>query len=60
MDYQELYMSFTQYAHSYTLKGLQACSPEIISSHRMEKLLKKGHHGVIVEFNAIQVTEHTS
>jgi hypothetical protein len=26
----------------------------------MEKLLKKGHHGVISQFNAIQVTEHAS
>jgi hypothetical protein len=27
MDYQELYMSFTQDAHTYTLKGLQVGSP---------------------------------
>jgi hypothetical protein len=60
MDYQELYMSFTQESHPYTLRGLQVGSPEIISSHRMEKLLKKGHHGVISQFNAIQVTEHAS
>jgi hypothetical protein len=58
MDYQELYMSFHQEAHTYTLRGLQAGSPEIINSHQMEKLLKKGHHGVISQFNAIQVTEH--
>jgi hypothetical protein len=33
MDYQELYMSFHQEAHTYTLRGLQAGSLEIISSH---------------------------
>jgi len=60
MDYEELYMSFTQDAHSYTLQGLQAGSPEIIGSHRMEKLLKKGYHGVISQFSAIQVTEYAS
>jgi len=53
MDFQELYISFHHEAHSYTLRGLQAGSPEIISSHMMEKLLKKGYHGVISQFNAI-------
>jgi hypothetical protein len=60
MDYQELYMSFTQEAHPYTLMGLQAFSPEIIRAHMIKKLLKKGHHGVITQFNAIQVTEQAS
>jgi len=46
MDYQELYMRFTQESHPYTL-----------ISHGMEKILKKGHHGVIDQFNSIQVTE---
>jgi hypothetical protein len=32
-------------------------SPEIISSHRMEKFLKKGHSGVIAQLRAIQATE---
>jgi hypothetical protein len=60
MDYRELYMSFTQEAHTYTLRRLQAGSPKIISSHRMEILLKKGHHGVIAELHAIQVTDQGS
>jgi hypothetical protein len=33
MDYQDLYMSFTQDAHTYTLQGIQVCSLEIISSY---------------------------
>lgn len=44
----------------HTLRGLQASAPSIISSHRMEKLLKKGHHGVIIQFNSIQAIEPTT
>ena len=53
MDFQELYMSFKQNDHIHTLRGLQVGAPTIISSHRMEKLLKKGHHGVVPQFNVI-------
>eukprot|EP00253_Pinus_taeda_P009406 PITA_09406 len=60
MDFQELYMSFKQSNHTHTLYGLQAGAPSIINSHRMEKLLKKGHHGVIAQFNTIQAFESTS
>jgi hypothetical protein len=60
MDYQELYMSFTQEAHPCTIRGLQAGFPKIINSHGMEKLLKKGHDGVIAQFNAIQAIEQAS
>lgn len=52
-------MRFTLDSHTYTLKGLDGGKPEIISSHRMKKLLKKGHHGVISRLNAIQVMEDT-
>lgn len=60
MDFQELYMSFKQNNYTHTLRGLQAGSPSIISLHRMEKLLKKGNHGVVAQFNAIQVVETKS
>eukprot|EP00253_Pinus_taeda_P004517 PITA_04517 len=60
MGFQELYMSFKQNNSTHTLRGLQVGAPSIISSHRMEKLLKKGHHGVIAQFNAIQVVETKS
>jgi hypothetical protein len=43
MDFKELYMSFMQEGKKHTLKGLTSSSPEIITSHHMEKLLKKGH-----------------
>eukprot|EP00253_Pinus_taeda_P029980 PITA_29980 len=57
MDFQELYMSFKLNNHTHTLRGVQAGAPSIISSHRMENLLKKGNHGVVAQFNAIQVVE---
>jgi hypothetical protein len=57
MDFKELYMSFTKEGHVHTLRGIQAGPPEIVISHHMEKLLKKGHSGIISQFNAIQVME---
>eukprot|EP00253_Pinus_taeda_P015921 PITA_15921 len=60
MDFQELYMSFKQNNFTHTLRGLQVGAPSIISSHRIEKLLKKGHHGVIAQFNAMQGVETKS
>ena len=53
-------MSFKQNNHTHTLRKLQARAPSIINTHHIEKLLKKGHHGVIAQFNAIQAFEPTS
>jgi hypothetical protein len=50
MDFKELYMSFVKDSHTHLL---QANPLEVISSHRKEKLLKKGHSGIIAEFHAI-------
>lgn len=50
-------MSLKWNGQTHTLYGFQASSPTIISSHRMENLLKKGHHGVISQFNDIQAIE---
>jgi hypothetical protein len=57
MDFQNLTMQFDQGGHKHKFQGIIAGSPEIISSHRMEKLLKKGHSGVIAQLHAIQATE---
>jgi hypothetical protein len=57
MDFQNLTMQFDQGSHKHKFQGITAGSPEIISSHRMEKLLKKGHSGVIAQLHAIQATE---
>jgi hypothetical protein len=60
MDFKELTMQFDQEGHQYKFQGITISSPEIISSHRMEKLLKKGHSGVISQLHAIQATETPS
>jgi hypothetical protein len=57
MDFKDLTMQFDQEGHQYKFQGIIVGSPEIISSHRMEKLLKKGHFGVITQLHAIQATE---
>jgi hypothetical protein len=57
MDFRALTMQFNQEGHQYKFQGITVGSPEVISSHRMEKLLKKGHSGVIAQFHAIQATE---
>jgi len=56
MDFHNLTMQFDQGGHKYKFQGITAGSPEVISSHRMEKLLKKGHSGVIDQLHAIQAT----
>ena len=56
MDFKELTMQFDQEGQQYKFQGIIVDSPEIISSHRMEKLLKKGHSGVITQLHAIQAT----
>jgi hypothetical protein len=60
MDFKDLTMQFDQEGHQYKFQGIIASSPEIISSHRMEKLLKKGYFGVISQLHAIQATETPS
>jgi hypothetical protein len=60
MDFKDLTMQFDQEGHQYKFQGIIAGSPEIISSHRMEKLLKKGHSSVIAQLHAIQVTKTPS
>jgi hypothetical protein len=57
MDFKDLTMKFDQEGHQYKFQGIIIGSPGIISSHRMEKLLKKGHSGVITQLHAIQETE---
>jgi hypothetical protein len=56
MDFKVLTMQFDQEGHQYKFQGIIVGSPEVISSHRMEKLLKKGHSSVIAQLCAIQAT----
>jgi hypothetical protein len=60
MDFKELTMQFNQEGQQYKFQGITAGSPEIISSHRMKKMLKKGHSRIISQLHAIQATETPS
>jgi hypothetical protein len=60
MDFKELTMQFDQEGQQYNFQGITVYSRNIISSHRMEKMLKKGHSGVISQLHAIQETETPS
>jgi len=56
-DFKELTMKFQQEGHRYKFQGIIVGSLEIISSHLMETLLKKGHSGIIPQLHAIQEFE---
>jgi hypothetical protein len=60
MDFNELTMQFDQQGQKYKFQGITIGSPKIISSHRMEKQLKKGHSGIIAQLHSIQATEAPS
>ena len=60
MDFKDLTMQLDQEGHQYKFQGITVSSHEIIISHRMEKLLKKGHSSVIAQLHAIQETETSS
>jgi hypothetical protein len=57
MDFKDLTMQFQQEGQQYKFQGITTGSPEIISSHRMENLLKKGHSGIISQLHSIHVVE---
>ena len=54
-DFAELWMQFSINGTKHTLCGLQPGSLSLISSHRMENLLKKSSHGVIAQLHFIQM-----
>jgi hypothetical protein len=48
-NYNELFMIFKLKGIQYELEGLKFGPFQVINSHRMEKLLKKGSMGVVVK-----------
>jgi hypothetical protein len=60
MDFRDITMQFQQEGQQCNFQGITIGSPEIISSHRMEKLLKKGHLGIIAQLHSIHVVETPS
>ena len=57
MDFKELTMQFQHEGQQYWFQGITSGLPEIISSHHMENILKKGHLGIIVQLHSIQAVE---
>jgi hypothetical protein len=65
MDSKDLTMQFQQEGQQYKFQQykfqqITTGSPEIISSHHMEKILKKGHLGIIAQLHSIHVIETPS
>jgi hypothetical protein len=60
MDFKELTIQFDQEGQQYKFQGIIVGSLEIISSHRMENILKKCHSGIISQLYALQATETPS
>ena len=54
-DFAELWMHLSINSTRHTLRGLQLGSLSLISSHCMEKILKKISHGVIAQLHFIQM-----
>jgi len=52
-NYNELLMRFELEGIQYELKGLKYGNSQVIISHRMENLIKKGSKGVVVKLYSI-------
>jgi hypothetical protein len=57
-NFLELFMNFSLDGKEFELRGITRKPSKLISSHGMKKLLKKGHHSVIVQLCLVEV--HTS
>jgi hypothetical protein len=53
-------MQFQQEGQQHQFQGITARSPEIISSHRMENILIKGHSIIISQLHVIHMVETPS
>jgi hypothetical protein len=60
MDLRKLTIKIQQDGHRYQFQGITSNSLEIINSHQMEKLLKKGHSNIISQLHSIQVVKNLS
>jgi hypothetical protein len=54
-NFQELFMKFSLEGKEIELKGIIGKHSKVIISNGMTKLLKKGHHGVIVQLCSLDV-----
>lgn len=54
---KELTMQFNQEGNHYKIQGITIGFIDIISSHRMQNPLKKGHSNIIAQLHSIQAIE---
>jgi hypothetical protein len=54
-NFQELFMNFSLEGKEFELRGITGKPSKVLSSNGMKKLLKKGHHDVIVQLCSVDV-----
>jgi hypothetical protein len=54
-NFQELFMKFSLEGKENELKGITGKPSKVIISNAMSKLLKKGHHGLILQLCSLDV-----
>ena len=57
MNFQELFMRFQSQGKVVELRGLKAKFPQLVSSHQMQKLLKKGANGFVAQLCSLEVSQ---
>ena len=57
MNFQELFTQFQSKGKVVKLRGLKEKSPQMISSHQMQKLLKKGADGFVAQLCSLEVSQ---
>jgi hypothetical protein len=54
-NFQELFMKFSLEGKEIELRGITGKPSKVISSNDMKKILKKGHHGVIIQLCSLDL-----
>ena len=57
MNFQELFMRFQSKGKVVELMGLKAKSPQMVTSHQMQKFLKKGVDGFVAKLCFLEVSQ---
>ena len=57
MNFQELFMQFQSQGKVVELRGLKAKSPQMVSSHQMQKLLMKDADGLVAQLCSLKVSQ---
>ena len=57
MKFQELFMRFQSKGKVVELRGLKEKSPQMVSSHQMQKFLKKVADGFVAQLCSLEVSQ---